>query len=95
MYVLRIFYWFFVKQIKTFWNWYNNKLLESIMFLLIVQVLQIPHWIWSHSLFAPSLLPSLPLWLDYAIWSVDLLEIPTLINTVLLALVFLKKKMNK
>lgn len=67
------------------WEWYKKRLLESIGFLLITHILQIPHWIWSHSLFgSETVLSTLPLWLDYLFWSVDLIEMPALANVILL-----------
>jgi len=82
--------------INVFWDWYKTKILESVIFLLIVHILQIPHWIWSHSLFgSETILSSLPLWLDYLFWSVDLIEIPSLINVIFLFILYVQERRSK
>ena len=79
-------------QLRRFWSWYKSHLLFALSFMLFIQILQIPHWIWSHSQFTDGLLPDLPLWLDYIIWSIDLIEIPALINAGMLLIAFLQEK---
>lgn len=80
--------------LNRFWNWYQTKIVEATGFLLVTHVLQIPHWIWSHEQFGSDFFPDLPIWLDYLFWSVDLIEMPALLNVILLFIANVKRKRN-
>jgi len=35
---------------NRFWNWYENKILGSIIIIAVIQFIQIPHMIWNADL---------------------------------------------
>ena len=32
---------------NKFWNWYENKILGSIVIIAIIQFIQVPHMVWN------------------------------------------------
>lgn len=80
-------------QMKKFWDWYKTKLAESITFVFVIHVLQLPHMLWANSCFThtASVCNLNPI-LDWILYSVDLLEIPSIINVIFLMLFHWKKK---
>lgn len=79
--------------IVFFWDWYKTKVVHSVFLVFLVHVLQIPHMVWAGdvylktgyiSYFNPAL--------DFILYGIDLLEIPSIINVTLLLIYHLKSK---
>ena len=32
---------------NKFWNWYENKILGSIVIIAVIQFIQVPHMVWN------------------------------------------------
>ena len=32
---------------NKFWNWYENKILGSVILIAVIQFIQVPHMIWN------------------------------------------------
>jgi len=78
--------------LNKFWTWYQSKLTYSILFLFIVQIIQIPHMYWAADIYLQTnTLGNINPVYDFILYGVDLLEIPTILNTTLLFLAHLRK----
>lgn len=66
---------------KRFWNWYENKILGSIIIIAIIQFIQIPHMVWNADLYLEmGILSRVHPALDFLLYGVDLIEIVSIIN---------------
>ena len=66
---------------KRFWNWYENKILGSIIIIAIIQFIQIPHMIWNADLYLEmGIISRVHPALDFLLYGVDLIEIVSIIN---------------
>jgi hypothetical protein len=80
-------------MIRRFWNWYQTKLTAAITFVFITQVLQIPHFIWAGDAYLQTgMITYLHPVLDFVLYGIDLIEIPSLINVTLLFVAHLKSR---
>lgn len=52
---------------QKFWNWYENKILGSIVIIAIIQFIQIPHMIWNADLMLQTGMISRvhPVWIGF------------------------------
>lgn len=79
-------------MLKQFWAWYESKLTYSILFLFIVQIIQIPHMWWAADIYLQTnTLGNIHPVYDFILYGVDLLEIPTIINTTFLFIAHVRK----
>ena len=65
---------------NRFWKWYKSKLRENLIFLLIIHILQIPHFIWAGDCFmALDLVCNQhgPV-IDFLLYGIDLVELLSL-----------------
>lgn len=79
-----------------FWNWYENKILGSVIIIAIIQFIQIPHMIWNADLMLEAGYVSRvhPL-IDWLLYGVDLIEIISIINIGMIMFSLIKKRRAK
>lgn len=79
-----------------FWNWYENKILGSVIIIAIIQFIQIPHMIWNADLMLESGYVSRahPV-IDWLLYGVDLIEIISIINVGMIMFSLIKKRRVK
>ena len=66
---------------KRFWNWYENKILGSIIIIAIIQFIQIPHMLWNADLYLEmGIISRVHPALDFLLYGVDLIEIVSIVN---------------
>ena len=66
---------------NKFWNWYENKILGSIVIIAIIQFIQVPHMVWNADIMLEAGIVSRvhPI-IDWFLYGVDLIEIISIIN---------------
>ena len=69
-----------MKIINKFFDFADKKILLSLSFLMVTHWAQIPHFIWGGDAILKSgiVYDVNPVW-DYALYSIDLIEIPAII----------------
>ncbi len=79
-----------------FWNWYENKILGSVIIIAIIQFIQIPHMIWNADLMLEAGYVSRvhPL-VDWLLYGVDLIEIVSIVNVGMIMFSLIKKRRAK
>ena len=78
---------------NRFWNWYENKILGSVIIIAIIQFIQIPHMIWNADLYLElGVVSRLHPALDWLLYGVDLIEIVSIINVGMIMFSIIKKK---
>jgi len=78
---------------SRFWNWYENKILGSVIIIAIIQFIQIPHMVWNADLMLESGYVSRvhPL-IDWLLYGVDLIEIISIVNVGMIMFSLIKKR---
>ena len=81
---------------NKFWNWYENKILGSVILIAIIQFIQIPHMVWNADLMLETGMVSRvhPV-LDWFLYGVDLIEIVSIINVSFILYSMLRKRLKK
>ncbi|MBS3922415.1 MAG: hypothetical protein KGZ37_04610 [Nitrosarchaeum sp.] len=79
-----------------FWNWYENKILGSVIIIAIIQFIQIPHMVWNADLMLEAGYVSRvhPL-IDWLLYGVDLIEIISIVNVGMIMFSLIKKRRAK
>ncbi len=79
-----------------FWNWYENKILGSVIIIAIIQFIQIPHMVWNADLMLEAGYVSRvhPL-VDWLLYGVDLIEIVSIVNVGMIMFSLIKKRRAK
>ena len=79
-----------------FWNWYENKILGSIVIIAIIQFIQIPHMVWNADMMLEmgNISRIHPI-IDWFLYGVDLIEIVSIINVGMIMFSLLKKRNRK
>jgi hypothetical protein len=79
-----------------FWNWYENKILGSIIIIAVIQFIQIPHMIWNADMMLEmgNISRIHPI-IDWFLYGVDLIEIVSIINVGMIMFSLLKKRNRK
>lgn len=78
---------------KSFWNWYENKILGSVVIIAIIQFIQIPHMVWNADLYLESgMISRLHPALDWLLYGVDLIEIVSIVNVGMIMFSLINKK---
>ncbi len=78
---------------KRFWNWYENKILGSVIIIAIIQFIQIPHMIWNGDLYLElGVVSRIHPVLDWLLYGVDLIEIVSIINVGMIIFSLIKKR---
>ncbi len=85
-----------MKTWTKFWNWYEGKILGSVILIAIIQLIQIPHMVWNADLmlelgYVSRVHPAL----DWLLYGVDLIEIVSIINVGMILYSLLKKRYRK
>lgn len=79
-----------------FWNWYENKILGSIILIAIIQFIQIPHMIWNADMMLEmGTISRVHPIIDWFLYGVDLIEIISIINVGMIMFSLLKKRNRK
>lgn len=66
---------------KRFWNWYENKILGSVIIIAVIQFIQIPHMVWNADLYLEmGIISRVHPALDFFLYGVDLIEIVSIVN---------------
>ena len=81
---------------KRFWNWYENKILGSVIIIAVIQFIQIPHMIWNADLYLEmGIISRLHPALDFFLYGVDLIEIVSIINVGMIMYSLFQKRRKK
>lgn len=76
-----------------FWNWYENKILGSIIIIAIIQFIQIPHMIWNADMMLEAgMISRVNPIIDWLLYGVDLIEIISIINVGMIMFSLIKKR---
>jgi len=76
-----------------FWNWYENKILGSIILIAIIQFIQIPHMIWNADMMLEmGNISRIHPVIDWFLYGVDLIEIVSIINVGMIMFSLIKKR---
>ena len=76
-----------------FWNWYENKILGSIILIAIIQFIQIPHMIWNADMMLEmGTISRVHPVIDWFLYGVDLIEIISIINVGMIMFSLIKKR---
>lgn len=78
---------------KRFWNWYENKILGSVIVIAIIQFIQIPHMVWNADLYLETgMISRVHPALDWLLYGVDLIEIVSIINIGMIMYTLIQKR---
>ena len=76
-----------------FWNWYENKILGSIVIIAIIQFIQVPHMVWNADIMLEAgIISSVRPVIDWFLYGVDLIEIISIINVGMIMFSLIKKR---
>jgi hypothetical protein len=79
-----------------FWNWYENKILGSIILIAVIQFIQIPHMVWNADMMLEmGTISRVHPIIDWFLYGVDLIEIVSIINVGMIMFSLLKKRNRK
>lgn len=79
-----------------FWNWYENKILGSVILIAIIQFIQIPHMVWNADLMLEAgIISRVHPVLDWFLYGVDLIEIVSIINVGMMMFSLIRKRRRK
>ena len=78
-----------------FWNWYESRILGSIILLAIIQLVQIPHMMWNADLMLEAgYISRINPVLDWFLYGVDLIEIISIIQVSFILYSMLRKRLK-
>ncbi len=78
---------------NKFWQWYENKILGSVIIIAVIQFIQIPHMIWNADIMLEAgMISRINPVLDWLLYGVDLIEIVSIINVGMIMFSLIKKK---
>ncbi len=81
---------------NKFWNWYENKILGSIVIIAIIQFIQIPHMVWNADLYLNmGVIARVHPAIDWLLYGVDLIEIISIVNVGMIIFSLVKKKQRQ
>ena len=79
-----------------FWNWYESKILGSIIIIAIIQLIQIPHMVWNLDLMVEAgYISRIHPIIDWLLYGVDLIEIVSIINVSFILYSLLRKRLGR
>jgi hypothetical protein len=81
---------------NKFWNWYENKILGSVILIAIIQFIQVPHMIWNADMMLEAGYVSRvnPI-IDWLLYGVDLIEIVSILNVGMIMYSLIKKRKQR
>jgi len=78
---------------QRFWDWYQSKILGSIIIVAIIQFIQIPHMVWNADLYLElGYISRIHPVYDFLLFGVDLIEIISIINIGMIIYSIIRKK---
>ena len=78
---------------NKFWNWYESKILGSIIIVGVIQFIQIPHMIWNADIMLEAgIVSRIHPAIDWFLYGVDLIEIISIVNVGMIMYSLIKKK---
>ncbi|MFZ8908798.1 MAG: hypothetical protein ACO2YR_07770 [Nitrosopumilaceae archaeon] len=78
---------------NKFWNWYENKILGSIILIAIIQFIQVPHMIWNADIMLEAgIVSRVHTVIDWILDGVDLIEIISIVNVGMIMYSLIKKR---
>ena len=78
---------------NRFWNWYEDKILGSIIIIAIIQFIQIPHMVWNADLYLElGVVARVHPAIDWLLYGVDLIEIVSIINVGMIMYSLIQKR---
>lgn len=81
---------------NKFWQWYENKILGSVIVIAIIQFIQVPHMVWNADIMLEAGIVSRvhPV-LDWFLYGVDLIEIVSIVNVGMIMFSLINKRRNQ
>ena len=68
---------------NRFWDWYSKQLKGSLIFLLVIHIIQIPHMVWNADMyFEMGNIARVHPALDFLLYGVDLIELISLVQVI-------------
>ena len=81
---------------SKFWNWYENKILGSIVIIAIIQFIQVPHMVWNADIMLEAgMISRVHPIIDWFLYGVDLIEIISIVNVGMIRKVKPQNKLTK
>ena len=81
---------------SRFWNWYQSKILGSLVIVAIIQFIQIPHMMWAADLYLETgYISHIHPLLDFFFYGIDLIEIISIINIGMIMYSLIRKRREK
>ncbi len=78
---------------KKFWNWYESKILGSVIIIAVIQFVQIPHMVWNADLYLDfGIISRVHPAIDWLLYGVDLIEIVSIINVGMIMFSLIQKR---
>ena len=78
---------------NKFWNWYENKILGSIVIIAIIQFIQVPHMVWNADIMLEAgIISRVHPIIDWFLYGVDLIEIISIVNVGMIMYSLIKKR---
>jgi hypothetical protein len=78
---------------SRFWNWYETKILGSIIIIATIQLIQIPHMVWNADIMLETgIVSRIHPVIDWLLYGVDLIEIVSIINVGMIMFSLIKKR---
>ena len=78
---------------NKFWQWYEDKILGSILIIAVIQFIQIPHMVWNADLYLQTgMISRIHPALDWLLYGVDLIEIVSIVNVGMIMFSLIKKR---
>lgn len=76
-----------------FWNWYEDKILGSVIVIALIQFIQVPHMVWNADMMLETgIVSRIHPVLDWFLYGVDLIEIVSIINVGMIMYSLIQKK---
>ncbi len=76
-----------------FWQWYESRILGSIVIIAIIQFIQIPHMFWAADVYLElGVISRVNPVIDWLLYGVDLIEIISIINIGMIMFSLIKKR---
>ena len=81
---------------NKFWQWYENKVLGSVIVIAVIQFIQVPHMVWNADIMLEAGIVSRvhPV-LDWFLYGVDLIEIVSIVNVGMIMFSLINKRRNQ
>lgn len=81
---------------NKFWNWYEDKILGSIIIIAIIQFIQVPHMVWNADMMLEAgYISRVHPALDWLLYGVDLIEIVSIVNVGMIMYSLIKKRKTR